>query len=73
MRLETHVYNLNPAAVMTNKAMIEIPPKFAGQMPIFPGTIVLAGGWRGGLADDVRYYGEMSKIGRVQARRAFVH
>ena len=28
--LEAHAHDLNPVAVMINKAMIEIPPKFAG-------------------------------------------
>jgi putative DNA methylase len=53
---------LNPVAVLINKAMIEIPPRFAGQPPVNPearGKLDLKGGWRGaaGLADDVRYYG----------------
>ena len=34
--LEAHAHDLNPVAVMINKAMIEIPPKFAGQAPINP-------------------------------------
>ncbi len=28
--LEAHAHDLNPVAVMINKAMIEIPPRFAG-------------------------------------------
>ncbi len=61
--LEAHAHDLNPVAVMINKAMIEIPPKFAGQPPVHPGATVLDGGWRGaaGLAEDVRYYGEWMK------------
>lgn len=61
--LEAHAHDLNPVAVMINKAMIEIPPKFAGQPPVHPGASVLEGGWRGaaGLAEDVRYYGEWMK------------
>lgn len=61
--LEAHAHDLNPVAVMINKAMIEIPPKFAGQPPVHPGATVLEGGWRGaaGLAEDVRYYGEWMK------------
>ncbi len=62
--LEAHASDLNPVAVLINKAMIEIPPKFAGQAPVRPpapgesGRLV-AGQWRGasGLAEDVRYYG----------------
>lgn len=34
--LEAHAHDLNPVAVMINKAMIEIPPKFAGQPPVNP-------------------------------------
>lgn len=60
--LEAHASDLNPVAVMINKAQIEIPPKFADQPPINPrnrkGTA--QGGWKGtaGLAADVSYYGE---------------
>ena len=34
--LEAHASDLNPVAVMINKAMIEIPPKFSGQPPVNP-------------------------------------
>ncbi|MBF0471838.1 MAG: DUF1156 domain-containing protein, partial [Gammaproteobacteria bacterium] len=34
--LESYASDLNPVAVMINKAMIEIPPKFAGQKPVGP-------------------------------------
>ena len=50
---------------MINKAMIEIPPKFAGQAAVNPeGRLKkLPGEWTGaqGLAEDVRYYGEWMK------------
>lgn len=64
--LEAHAHDLNPVAVMINKAMIEIPPKFAGQAPINPDArarLDAADGWTGakGLAEDVRYYGEWMK------------
>ena len=36
--LEAHASDLNPVAVLINKALIEIPPKFAGQPPVFPGA-----------------------------------
>ena len=61
--LEAHASDLNPVAVLINKAMIEIPPKFAGQAPVNPEArnepTVIAGTWRGarGLAEDVRYHG----------------
>lgn len=62
--LEAHASDLNPVAVMINKAMIEIPPKFAGQPPVNPESNRLINDqWTGasGLAEDVRYYGEWMK------------
>ena len=59
--LEAHASDLNPVAVLINKALIEIPPKFAGQAPVFPGAVASRmGAWPGatGLAEDVRRYGE---------------
>ena len=62
--------DLNPVAVLLNKALIEIPPKFHNCSPVNPeadriGLTVGKGKkkqrlpWRGasGLADDIRYYG----------------
>ncbi|MBQ1390036.1 MAG: DUF1156 domain-containing protein, partial [Clostridia bacterium] len=34
--LEAHAHDLNPVAVMINKAMIEIPPRFANKPPVHP-------------------------------------
>ena len=60
--LEAHASDLNPVAVMINKAMIEIPPRFADIPPVNPRDIgqIGRGAWKGaaGLAADVRYYGE---------------
>jgi len=62
--LESYASDLNPVAVLINKAMIEIPPKFAGRPPVNPearkGQMALSQPWRGaqGLAADVRYYGQ---------------
>lgn len=62
--LESYASDLNPVAVLINKAMIEIPPKFAGKPPINPESRkqngITAGDWKGaqGLAEDVRYYGK---------------
>jgi putative DNA methylase len=69
--LEAYASDLNPVAVLINKAMIEIPPRFAGRPPVHPGETVAGksgkgqGGlfkreWKGaeGLAEDVRYYGQ---------------
>lgn len=61
--LDSYASDLNPVAVLINKAMIEIPPKFAGKSPINPQTRgerdLFAKDWKGpqGLADDVRHYG----------------
>lgn len=57
--LESYASDLNPVAVLINKAMIEIPPKFAGLPPVNP-TRDLHRHWKGaqGLAEDVRYYGQ---------------
>jgi len=62
--LEAHASDLNPVAVLINKAMIEIPPKFAGKPPVNPASrrdkTLFQKEWIGaqGLADDVRYYGQ---------------
>ena len=62
--LEAHASDLNPVAVLINKAMIEIPPKFAGKPPVNPKASknddLVAREWKGaeGLAEDVRYYGQ---------------
>jgi len=62
--LEAYASDLNPVAVLINKAMIEIPPKFAGKPPINPEArrdkSLFSREWKGaqGLAEDVRYYGK---------------
>ena len=75
--LEAHASDLNPVAVLINKAMIEIPPKFAGQAPVNLAVRqeknLIERGWTGaqGLAEDVRYYGQWmreeaeKRIGRL--------
>lgn len=63
--LESHASDLNPVAVLLNKAMIEIPPKFTGQTPVGPEIQgpkqkkIHNEDWSGsrGLAEDVRRYG----------------
>ena len=64
--LKVHAHDLNPVAVLINKAMIEIPPRFAGMPPVNPEACKRLGAdreWKGaqGLAEDVRYYGEWMK------------
>ena len=62
--LEAHASDLNPVAVLINKAMIEIPPRFSGKPPVNPEARKGKGStdavWKGaaGLAEDVRYYGK---------------
>jgi putative DNA methylase len=65
--LEAYATDLNPVAVLINKAMIEIPSRFANRPPVRPeprasksGKLGLEETWKGaaGLAEDVRYYGE---------------
>jgi putative DNA methylase len=58
--LEAHASDLNPVAVLINKAMIEIPPKFAGKPPVHPDARNPLASWNGaaGLAEDVRRYGQ---------------
>ena len=73
--LEAHASDLNPVAVLINKAMIEIPPKFAGHPPVNPESRQRALGakeWKGaaGLAEDVRYYGQWM---RDEAERRIGH
>jgi putative DNA methylase len=62
--LEAYASDLNPVAVLINKAMIEIPPKFSGQPPVNPKSRaemqLMTREWKGaeGLAEDIRYYGQ---------------
>lgn len=71
--LEAHASDLNPVAVLINKAMIEFPPRFAGRAPVGPIPVgekqgKLYNDWSGakGLAEDVRRYGHWM---REQAER----
>lgn len=80
--LEAHASDLNPVAVLINKAMIEIPPKFAGRAPVGPvpvdaeptarNTREMHEDWSGarGLAEDVRRYGHWM---REQAQQRIGH
>ena len=72
--LEAHASDLNPVAVLITKAMIEIPPRFAGRPPVRPadGKDLTTKGWKGaaGLAEDVRYYGQWM---RDEAERRIGH
>lgn len=63
--LRAYGSDLNPVAVLIGKALVEIPPKFAGRPPVNPQARAEAANgqlraWKGaqGLAEDVRYYGQ---------------
>ena len=63
--LEAHASDLNPIATLINKAMIEVPPRFAGCAPVNPDAqakLDRGRSWNGtgvhGLAEDLRYYGQ---------------
>jgi len=67
--LETHASDLNPVAVLINKALIELPALFHDHVPVAPGVAhAQFREWRGveGLAADVRAYGDWmrSEAGR---------
>jgi len=75
--LESYASDLNPVAVTINKAMIEIPPRFAGRKPVGPipdgeKQINMAREWPGatGLAEDVRRYGAWM---RAEAEKRIGH
>ncbi len=74
--LESYASDLNPVAVLINKAMIEIPPKFADRPPVNPEASssrdLVGRQWKGaqGLAEDVRYYGQWM---REEAQKRIGH
>ena len=75
--LEAWASDLNPVAVTINKAMIEIPPRFAGRKPVGPvpsstQKALPISDWKGaqGLAEDVRRYGHWM---REEAQKRIGH
>jgi len=62
--LEADTSDLNPVGVLIKKAMIGIPPEFAGRPPVNPevgkNKELIDRKWKGaqGLAEDVRYCGK---------------
>ncbi len=72
--LEAHASDLNPVAVLINKALIEIPPTFANLPPVNPEAkeSLFNHEWHnaGGLADDIRYYGKWM---RAEAEKRIGH
>lgn len=71
--LESRASDINPVAVLLNKAVIELPSTFRDRPPIFPGRAESRiGSWSDaeGLAEDVRAYGTW--IGD-EAKRRLAH
>ena len=58
--LEAFASDLNPVAVLINKAMIEIPPRFSSRPPVHPDAKNPLLTWTGaeGMAADIRRYGQ---------------
>ncbi len=67
--LDAYASDLNPVAVLINKAMIEVPPRFYGQLPVShmvnsrtnkEQELDIGHNWKAaeGLAEDVRRYGK---------------
>lgn len=69
--LDAHASDLNPVAVLINKALIEIPPRWADHPPVHPEADRRMS-WKGaqGLAEDVRRYGHWM---RDEAERRIGH
>ena len=76
--LESYASDLNPVAVLISKAMIEIPPRFAGMPPVNPEWTEKTdeekklSSWTGaeGLAEDINYYGRWI---REEAKKRIGH
>lgn len=71
--LQSNASDLNPVAVAINKAMIEVPPKFANQKPVGPipdaeRQAKIAQRWDGlsGLSEDVHRYGAWMKAEAIR-------
>ena len=67
--LEAHASDLNPVAVLINKAMIVIPPRFAGRTPGEPGSTVEARARCQGVEGCARAGGRCPVLRPVDARR----
>lgn len=61
--LESYASDLNPVAVLLNRSLIELPPKWKNMNPVFPGAVDENLNWPGstGLAKDVTEYGNWIK------------
>jgi putative DNA methylase len=65
--LESYASDLNPVAVTINKAMIEIPPKFAGRAPVGPPLEADKGTARKGTRDAFEDWSRRTRAGRRRA------
>ena len=72
--------DLNPVAVLIGKAMIELPPKFANQVPVHPGPKdKLHYNQAEGLAEDINWYAKKlnqkawDKIGKYYPKVKLPH
>lgn len=71
--LASHASDLNPVAVILEKALVEFPPKFSGRAPVHPAATRRVSSWvrAEGLAEDIRRYGNwlrdeaFSRIGNL--------
>jgi len=70
--LEAHASDLNPVAVLINKALIELPSKWSARNPIFPSAAEARLTWPGttGFAEDIRRYGHWM---REEAQKRIGH
>lgn len=59
--LESLASDLNPLAVIINKALIEFPARFGGNVTVHPRVGMLSSSHNRaeGLAEDIRYYGKV--------------
>ena len=77
--LKSYASDLNPVAVLINKAMIEIPPKFRDHKPVHATDgevgLTLEDSWIGatGIAEDVRYYGQWMRSKALERIGIFYH
>jgi putative DNA methylase len=61
--LKTHAHDLNPVSIIINRAMIDIPYRFANTPPINPKSrsskMIDTYNGTDGLGEDINYYGKM--------------
>lgn len=71
--IEAEASDLNPVAVLINKALVELPVAARDQPPVFPGLAEgQIGGWKdaAGMAADVRAYGQWLRDEALSRLRA---